>query len=299
MIQYERIDSLREEFSIAEMCEALEVSRSGFYAWKQRPPSRREQENNQALEVIRAIHADSNTNCYGSPRMTVELREEHGFTFSENRVARVMRKEGIRANSKSRYRPKTTLHDPEDQSRVAPNRLAELESIDSPGQALAGDITYIPTREGWLYLAIVMDLYSRFIMGWRLDEHMETRLVSGAFEEAQRSGLCPELGLFHSDRGCQYTSREFAQLLETHHVTPSMSAQGYCYDNATCESFFATLKTEALPPNGVFESKHQARRAIFAWIETFYNRRRRHSSLGYLSPQHFLDHYTNPELSLN
>jgi len=301
MTQFERIDQLRDQFSIDELCRTLCVSPSGYYAWKKRQaqPSKRQRENARALDLIHQIHADADTESYGSPRMTRELQHEHGIEFSENRVARVMRKAGIRAKSKRAFRPKTTVQDPSHGSSVAPNRLAKLEAIDAPGQVLVSDITYIPTREGWLYLAVVMDLFSRYIMGWKIAEHMQTSLVCGAFKRALKSGIVERIELFHSDRGCQYTSREFGELLRAHRVKPSMSAQGYCYDNATCESFFATLKTELLPESGVFESKSDAKTALFAWVETFYNRRRRHSSLGYQSPKQFLDQHLNSNLSLN
>jgi transposase InsO family protein len=301
MIRYELIQEMREEhsFSVTDLCASFDVSRSGYYAWGSRAPSEREQRNQAALEVIEEIHQHRHTKCYGSPRMTPELHE-HGFIFSENRVARLMRSEGIQARRKRAFRPKTTIQDDASTSRIAPNRLADLEGADAPGQALVADITYVATREGWLYLAVVMDLFSRSILGWKISENLATPLVTSALLKALRSRWVSGGALFHSDRGCQYTSKEFARMLESNDLTPSMSAKGYCYDNAACESFFATLKCEAFPANQVFDSKTEARMAIFDYLETFYNRRRRHSSLGHMSPQQFLDQYLQKStLSLN
>ena len=292
MTRYELIDSLREQddFSLVEMCEALEVSRSGFYAWQKRPASAREIENRQLLEVMREVHAHRHTKAYGSPRMAEELHDR-GLAAGENRVARLMRKEGLRAQTKRAFKPKTTLQDAGASSRIAPNRLAEMEEISAPGQALAGDITYVATREGWLYLAVVIDLFSRCILGWKFSESLTTPLVTGALERARRNPMVAANGLFHSDRGCQYTSKAFIDQLAAGNLLPSMSATGYCYDNARCESFFATLKAEGFPQSLVFNTKAEAQLAIFDYIETFYNRRRKHSSLGYLSPEQYLQQY--------
>jgi len=295
MSQYELVERMREKesFAVTELCEVLEVARAGFYAWKDRPPSQREQENRELLDVIQEIHSDRHTRWYGSPRMADELRDR-GLCAGENRVARLMNREGIRAQTKRAFRPKTTVQDPEAARRIAPNRLAQLPEITSPGQALAGDITYVATREGWLYLAVVMDLFSRHILGWSLSESLATPVVSSAFDRAMlRDGIVGPGTMFHSDRGCQYTSDAFLAELAREGVIPSMSATGYCYDNATCESFFATLKTESFPEDHVFNSKLEAKRAIFDYIETFYNRRRKHSSLGYRSPEQYLQEYRN------
>lgn len=299
MNQYERIHQLRDKYSVSELCDALEVSRSGYYAWIDRPPSKRALENAEAIDAMKQIHADPELDSYGSPRMTTELDEVHGIKFSENRVARLMKQAEISAKGKRKFRPRTTVQNPNHESRIAPNHLAEIEEVHRPGQVLVADITYIPTREGWMYLAVVMDLFSRCIVGWRLAEHMKTSIVTGAFQDSLGFGLHGSVDYFHSDRGCQYTSRALHAQLVSHGISPSMSGAGYCYDNAACESFFATLKTEALPENGAFESRHQARRKLFGWIETFYNRRRRHSSLGNQSPQQFLDQYPQTKLTLN
>ncbi|MEL7046874.1 MAG: IS3 family transposase [Pseudomonadota bacterium] len=295
MNQYELIETMREDekFAVTELCEALGVSRSGFYAWKERPPSAREKENTELVAAIREIHSDRHTKVYGSPRMTEELRDRE-LCVGENRVARLMRQEGIRARSKRAFRPKTTVQDEDAKCRIAPNRLAELEEITAPGQALVGDITYVATREGWFYLAVVMDLFGRRILGWSLSESLATPLVSAAFKRAKRYDESLTQGtLFHSDRGCQYTSSSFLAELAKEGVISSMSAKGYCYDNATCESFFATLKNECFPEDHVFDSKTEAKRAIFDYLETFYNQRRKHSSLGYRSPDQYLQDYQN------
>lgn len=295
MSQYELVETMREhhDFSVSELCQALGVSRSGFYGWRGRPPSERERNNRELLEAMREIHSDPYTCCYGSPRMTNELRDRN-LQASENRVARLMRQDGIQARPKRAFRPQTTIQDGSASSRIAPNRLAEIGEISAPGQALAGDITYVATREGWLYLAVVMDLFSRYIVGWSLSESLATPLVIQAFQRAsRREDFIAPGSLFHSDRGCQYTSQSYLAVLEHQGVVSSMSATGYCYDNATCESFFATLKTEGFPEHHVFDSKAEARRAIFGYIETFYNRRRKHSSLGYRSPEQHLQEYRN------
>ena len=301
MTKYEQIDTMREEpgYSVEELCAALEVSRSGYYSWKEREPSRRDQENQRVVEELREIHADRHLKAYGSPRMTRELQDRE-FSVSENRVARLMRNEGIKACSKRPFRPRTTVQDPLAVNRIAPNHLAAIEEVTAPGQVLVGDITYVQTKEGWLYLAAVMDLFSRCVLGWKIGENMETPLVSEALEKASRSGITFDGGYFHSDRGCQYTSIGYLGLVDSLGLTSSMSATGYCYDNAACESFFATLKAESFPDGRVFETKLEAKRRIFDYIETFYNSRRKHSSLDYHSPIEYLKkHLQNPNLTLS
>ena len=295
MNRYGQISILREEgtFSVVECCDALGVSRSGYHAWLRRPPSSREMENRKLAAAMHDIRAGGHEKAYGSPRMTGELRER-GLQAGKNRVARLMRKEGIRAKAKRPFRPRTTIRDNAAADRIAPNRLAELGEITAPGQALAGDITYIPTREGWLYLAVVIDLFSRHVLGWSISGNLATPVVTGALRRALRRGHPLQTGaIFHSDRGCQYTSTDYAGELAGANLLPSMSAKGNCYDNATCESFFATLKAEGFPDGCVFDSKAEARLAIFDYIESFYNRRRKHSSLGYKSPDQYLQDYRN------
>lgn len=299
MTEYELVCTLREAdgFTVQETFEALGMLRSTYYAARKRQPSARLRQNANLATEIRAIHGDPHLKNYGSPRMTREL-QDRGFCASENRVAKIMQSEGIRANQKRAFRPKTTVQDSESTSRVARNVLAESGKPKEPGEALVTDITYVATREGWLYLAVVIDLFSRCVIGWSVSEKLTTPLAIRALRRAIRNGsiqLAPGC-LFHSDRGCQYTSLQHVEEVASHGLVPSMSASGYCYDNATCESFFATLKNEAFPEDQVFESRREANLAIFEYIETFYNRRRKHSSLGYRSPEEFLAQHA---LSMN
>lgn len=291
------MEQLREHYQVNELCEALGVSSSGYYKWRRAEPGVREQQNQQLVEAMHEIHSDRHTRSYGSPRMTLELRER-GLSCSENRVARLMAREGLAARGRRAFRPKTTSRDVS--ARPAPNLLAEVPEVQAPGEALVSDITYVATGQGWLYLAVVIDLFSRSVLGGKLGESLETGLVLGALEQALQACQAPPRAIFHSDRGCQYTSAAFRGCLARHGLVQSMSAKGYCYDNAFAESFFATLKAESFPHDGVFPSKLEARRAIFDYLETFYNRRRKHSSLGYLTPEVVLqNHFQNQKLNLN
>lgn len=285
------IDQLRaneESYSVSELCDAFSVSRSGYYAARSKRdnPSQRKRENAALVEEMKEVHRDRHMKNYGSPRMTVEL-QQRGFECSENRVARLMSSEGIKAPRKSAFRPKTTIVD--SSKKPSPNLLAEREKPSKPGEVLVSDITYVATKEGWLYLAVVIDLYSRAVIGWELAEHMKTSLVTTALARGVLALHCCCWGIFHSDRGSQYTSKEMRSMLKTLGLKQSMSAKGYCYDNATAESFFATLKREAFPPGCCFDTKAEARVAIFHYLESFYNRRRRHSSLDHMSPAEFLE----------
>jgi putative transposase len=269
------IKALTTEYDVQEMCEALSVSTSGYYDWLDRKPSKRQKSDQVLSEQIRAVHAASRK-TYGRPRITLTLQDQ-GQRCSPKRVARLMRQNGLQGAQKARYKPKTT--DSNHDLPISPNRLAELPTVDRINQVWVGDITYIPTLEGWMYLAAFMDLKSRKIKGWTIRDHMQTSLVNDAFSRAVfREGPVPGL-ITHTDRGCQYASRAFQALLSQHHVLSSMSAKGNCYDNAAMESFWATLKTDMriVKP---FKTKEDARRAIFDYIETFYNRFRLHSALG-------------------
>ncbi len=292
------IDEMRtaETYAVAELCEAFGVAKSGYYAAKSAAESPRAREERRIVDEILEIHGDRHTRAYGSPRMTAELRARD-MQCSENRVARIMAKHGISGGRKTAFRPKTTVTDPD--KAPSPNRIKDLEP-SAPGEIYVSDITYVATRQGWLYLAVVLDLYSRKVAGWALADHMETRLVTSALERAI-STVPPASGsLFHSDRGCQYTSRKMREHLGRLGIAQSMSAKGYCYDNAKSESFFATIKREAFPDDCCFGTKSEARRAIFEYIETFYNRRRRHGTLGYISPESFLrKHFLNQKQNLN
>lgn len=271
-----------QQFSIQAACDVLEVSRSGYHAWRKRPRSGQATRREELARKIQVVHQE-NRCVYGSPRVCRALQAQ-GESVCENTVARVMRQYGIRAKSKKKFVPRTTdsLHD----QPVAENLLNREFAADRPNQKWVTDITCIPTDEGWLYLAGVLDLFSRKIVGWAMADHLRTDLVSEALQMAIQH-RCPGEGLLHhSDRGVQYASEDYQQLLDEHHMEVSMSGRGDCWDNACAESFWGTLKTE-LVHHERFATREAARRAIFEYIEVFYNRKRLHSSLGYLSPEAF------------
>jgi transposase InsO family protein len=275
-------EHLLEQFPVEAACEALAVSRSGYYAWLHRPQSARAQRRQELVEKIQAVHQD-NRKAFGSPRVYRALAAQ-GVAVCENTVARVMREQKIRAKSKKKFVPKTTdsTHD----RPVAANLLNRQFDVALPDTAWVVDITYIPTEEGWLYLAGVMDLCTRKIVGWSMADHMRTDLVADALQMAvaRRS---PGAGLLHhSDRGVQYASEDYQHLLERHKMRCSMSGRGDCWDNAVMESFWGTLKTE-LVHHEQYATRAEARASIFEYIEVFYNRKRLHSSLGYKSPEAF------------
>ena len=279
---YAYIDEQRVKASVVRLCHALGVSTSGYYAWRRRAPSRRALANQALLVSIRAIHANSRE-TYGSPRIHAELVAQ-GRSCSLNRVARLMRLQHIRARSKRLYRVRTTCADP---SRpVACNRLAQKFEAAAPNRVWLGDITYVPTSQGWLYLAAVLDLHSRRIVGWALDQTMTTALVQAALKMALGRRQ-PAAGLVHhTDRGRQYTSADYQDLLKAQGLVASMSGAGNCYDNAPMESFFGTLKAELIY-HTTYLTRDEARQDIVSYIEGFYNATRRHSALGYRSPLDF------------
>lgn len=259
----------------------LNVSRNGYYKFLRSSPSKRAEENKSLLTKIKLIHVKSRE-TYGSPRVHAALQSE-GEACSRKRVARIMKKAGIQAKMKKRFKV-TTKANPK--AQAAPNVLNRNFTAIKPNERWVADITYIATAEGWLYVAAVLDLYSRRIVGLSMNERMTTSLVKAALEQALTHRK-PQPGLMHhSDKGCQYTSHEFQQLLKAHQITVSMSGTGNCYDNAAMESFFHTLKTEHV----YFEhylTREQAKRSIFEYVEVFYNRQRLHSTLGYLTPNDF------------
>lgn len=269
------------EFGVKAMCRVLSVSRSGYYAWCNRPESQRAQANERLLERIREEYQLSRK-TYGSPRLHAALQRK-GITCSRKRVARLMRLDHIAARRARRRIPRTTRRDPN--TVPAPNLLNQDFSSPAPDRKWVSDITYIDTAEGWLYLAVVLDLFSRRVVGWAMDEHMEASLVQQAWNMAvwQRNPSA-EL-LHHSDQGSQYTSETYQQSLATYYCQVSMSRTGNCFDNAAMESFFSTLKTECA--TGQFATRAQARTTIFEYIEAWYNRQRLHSALDYLSPAEF------------
>jgi transposase InsO family protein len=264
------------------LCDLYEVSHSGYYDWLKRKPGKRGIETQKLREEIRKVHQQSQK-TYGSPRVTQALRKQ-GVRCGENRVAGQMRQMGLQGAQKARFRPRTT--DSRHTLPISPNRLEGRPWPEHLNEIWVSDITYVPTLEGWMYLAALMDLKSRKIKGWSLKDHMKTDLVEEAFLQAIFRDPPPPGLIVHSDRGSQYASLRFRNLLEHHKALSSMSARGYCYDNATMESFWATLKTE-LSITQPFSSRHEARLAIFQYIEAFYNRSRLHSSLGYCSPLDF------------
>lgn len=271
----------RTEFPLAVMCRLFEVSRSGYYAWLDRPASRRDRENRLLTERIRAVHAQSRQR-YGSPRVWRQLRAE-GHPCGKSRVARLMRENGIQAKGRRRYKATTDSKHP---FRAAPNLLERHFEPGLPDRVWASDITYIQTQEGWLYLAPMMDLHSRRIVGWSAGSGLDHSLTAKALEMAVANRR-PQRGLIHhSDRGVQYACGEYQRLLQAHGMRSSMSRKGDCWDNAPMESFFASLKTE-LTRGRNYRTRAEARREIFEYIEVFYNRRRMHSSLGYVSPVEF------------
>ena len=263
-------------------CDVLEVSRSGYYAWRDRPASSHSRRREELAVQIRAVHAD-NRGVYGSPRIHKALRAQ-GRSVSENTVAKVMRIQGLRGKVKRKFVPRTT--DSAHAQPIAPNVLDRQFAVEAPNRKWAGDITYIPTDEGWLYLAGVIDLHSRRIVGWSMADHMQTDLVADALTMALARRRPPAGLLHHSDRGVQYASDAYQSLLHDNRIQVSMSGKGDCWDNAVMESFWATLKTELIHHEH-YATREQARRSIFEYIEVFYNRKRLHSSLGYVSPEAF------------
>ena len=271
-----------DRWPVEVTCRVLRVSRSGFYAWRKRPESERALRRRDLAQKAKEVFYRSRR-TYGSPRVHRLLQKE-GERWNVKTVAKVMKASGLYALQGRGFRPQTTRSD--HGYRVAPNRLKQEFNAAGANRVWVADITYVATREGWLYLAGVLDVWSRKIVGWSMANHMRARLVCDALRMAVEHRR-PRAGLIHhSDRGVQYASDEFQTLLKSHDILPSMSRKGNCYDNAMMESFFGTLKRECI--NGVvYETKDAARRAIFEYIEVWYNRRRLHSSLGYVSPENF------------
>ncbi len=268
-------------YPIRLMCRALAVSPAGYYAWSARPESARAAANRVLLADIRAIHRESRE-TYGSPSIWDALIKR-GHRVGEHRVARLMRAEGIRAKTVKKWRATTPSNH---QLPVATNRLDRRFTIDRPNRVWAGDISYVWTAEGWLYLPVVLDLYSRAVIGWAMGARLSGELARQALTMAIHH-RAPKAGLLHhSDRGSQYAATAYQQLLITHGMTGSMSRRGNCWDNACVESFFGTLKRE-LVYHRQYRTRDEATQDIFEYIEVFYNRLRRHSTLGYSSPAEF------------
>ena len=278
MKAFEFIAAQRDDYRINELCDNVGVSRSGYYRSLKFTPSRRARENERRTTEIRAIHATSQAR-YGSPRIHAQLVDE-GHHVGENRVARLMRVDGVRARFRRRFRITTdSKHD----DPIAPNLLERNFTAEAPDQVWVGDITYIWTAHGWAYLAVVLDLFSRRVVGWSLKQTLSRELALAALTNALRL-RCPAPGLIHhTDRGCQYASKDYRKVLGAHGVRPSMSRKGDCWDNAVAESFFATLKKE-LVHGCAFQTRTEAYDVIADYIENFYNAWRRHSNNGNVSP---------------
>jgi transposase InsO family protein len=275
---------MKADHSISRLCANLQVSASGYYDWQRRQtsPGRRARQNQSLAVVIEALHLRSRK-TYGSPRIVAQLRQR-GLRHGRNRVARLMRDKGLCGRQRGRYRVQTT--DSHHDHPIAPNRLALAPAAAAPNQIWVADITYIQTQEGWLYLAAVLDLYSRRIVGWALSPAIDAALVLRALGMALLHRRPPANLLFHSDRGVQYAAGPFRAALSQAGLIPSMSRRANCYDNATMESFWSTLKLE-LVYRRVFVSHRQAHTEIFDYIEAFYNRQRLHSALNFQSPAQF------------
>ena len=273
----------RSRYPVAVLCDVLSVSRSGFYAWAKRPESGRARRRAELVEHVRAAHAQSRR-TYGSPRVTQALKAS-GVKACENTVAKVMREEQIRSKVVRRFRVRTT--DSAHAHPVADNLLDRDFAAAAPNAKWAADITYVPTGQGWLYLAAVIDLCSRRVVGWAMADHLRATLCTEALEMAlsRRKPPADRTLVHHSDRGVQYACGDYRALLDGHGIACSMSRKGDCYDNAAMESFFKTLKVE-LVYHERYATRAQAMASVFEYVECWYNRKRLHSSLGYTSPEH-------------
>jgi putative transposase len=281
-VRFAWIQRHAQEFAIKVLCEVLQVTKSGFYAWKKRPMSERQQRREQLVGRIRQTHEKSRR-IYGSPRVTAQLNAS-GVIVCENTVARYMREEGVASKVKRRFRVKTT--DSKHDHPVAMNVLNRSFQAEAPDRKWCVDITYVPTAQGWLYLAAVIDLCSRMIVGWAMADHLRAELCLDALSMAiQNRRPGPGL-LHHSDRGVQYACQAYRSFVDRQQMQVSMSRTGNCYDNAVMESFFGTLKTELVYHEN-YPTRGEARLSIFEYIEVFYNRQRRHSAIGYMSPEAF------------
>lgn len=275
------IQQHEQEFSVGLMCRLLSVSRSGYYQWKKRPPSKRHQIREALAVEVKRIFEDEK-NRVGSPRIAKRLNDE-GHRASRHAVAKIMRRHGWRAKAAKKYKATTNSNH---SLPVAPNLLAQNFEATAPDQKWVSDITYIWTEEGWLYLAVVLELYSRRVIGWAIAERMTATLVCDALIMALWRRHLPKDVIVHSDRGSQYCSAAYQKLLKKHQLVCSMSKKGDCYDNAAMESWNHSLKVEAVHGER-FMTRAEAKQQVFDYIEVYYNRKRLHSKLGYLSPEAF------------
>lgn len=277
-MKYAFIRDQAETYPVSRLCQVLEVSASGYYAWRNRSESRRAKQNRALLSKITVFHRASR-DIYGSPRIHRDLVEA-GENVSVNRVARLMRYHGIQSRMAGKF---VITTDSKNTLQPAPDRLQRQFKVAKPDNAWVSDTTFIPTRQGWLYLAVVLDLYSRQVLGWAMGDKNNAKLVQDALTMAVwRRGKVDSV-IVHSDQGSTYASGDYQRLLKDNNLLCSMSRKGECLDNAVAESFFGTLKTE-LVDHEDYRTKDQAKRSLFEYIEIFYNKRRRHSYLGYMSP---------------
>jgi putative transposase len=277
-VKYAFMRAHQDQFKVSRMCRALEASRSGYYDWRNGKESTRSEKNRTVLVEIRKVH-EENREAYGAVKTWRELKAQ-GIECGRHRVARLRRQAGIEARRKRRFRITT-------QSRAgvvaAENKLNQRFEVGAGDRAWVGDITFIATGSGWLYLAVLLDLYSRRVVGWAMSERIDQQLVLAALNMALEQCL-PQTGLIHhTDQGRQYSSSAYVEILKKHGIVQSMSRKGNCYDNAVAESFFSSLKNELIH-HCSFKTREQARTAVFEYIEVFYNRQRRHQSLDYVSP---------------
>ena len=279
---FEFVEREKVNHKIATMCRVLGVSTSGYYAWRGRRPSQRALEDAVLTETITAIHKDSR-GTYGSPRVHAELRDDHGVRCATKRVARLMALAKLQGVHRRRW---TTTTRPDHTMAPAPDLVERKFTATRPDELWVSDITYVPTWAGFLYLAVVVDVFSRRVVGWAMASHLRAELVIEALDMAVWNRRPLGGVIHHSDQGCQYTSVEFGRRCREAGVRPSMGSVGDCFDNAMCESFFATLECELID-RSTFHNRGDARVSVFDFIEAFYNPRRRHSSLGMISPTEF------------
>lgn len=277
-----------KEFKIERMAKVLGVSRCGYYEYCSRELSQRMLDNQSLVQAIKKIHKESRR-TYGSPRIHSELKKQ-GKACSRKRVAKLMKEEKIQAKMRRKW--KQTTQPSKKVVTIAPNYLEQNFTVEAPDRVWVSDITYVSTQEGWLYVAVVMDLFSRKVVGLSMGDRLETDLVTSALKQALYERNVHKGLMHHSDRGCQYTSKEFKELTYRHGIKLSMSAKGRCYDNAVAESFFHTLKTEEIHLCN-YRIREEAKSSIFEYIEVFYNRKRLHSTLGYTSPVDFEEIWRN------
>jgi putative transposase len=278
-MRFRFIEDRRADYPVTILCDVLGVSAAGYYAWRSRPESRRSAANRILVDDIKRVHRDT-SGRYGSPRIHIELKAQ-GRGASRGRIERLMRHHGIRAIMARPRRVRTT--DSRHNLPIAPNLLARNFTATAPNRIWLADITYVETEQGWLYLAAVMDLYSRRIVGWAMADHLRAELPLAALRMAISTQQPGDGLIHHSDRGVQYASADYRKVMQSAGFQASMSRKADCYDNAPMESFFHTLKTE-LVHHRHYATRQEAARDIFAYIEGFYNRTRRHSAIGYISP---------------